>query len=101
MFLFPLPPALSRCAVPACGLALGDCLALTYVSGGFRCPEHISGLKNPAAKRISAFSGVLCLFPGITARMFRRFWLDIVVRSLQGTIRGMDGTVHPQSAVMR
>jgi hypothetical protein len=44
---------------------LGDASALYIGSEGFRCSEHISALKNPGSKRISAFYGVFCRFSGI------------------------------------
>ena len=34
------------------------------LSGDFRCSEHISTLKNPGSKRMSAFSRVFGLFSG-------------------------------------
>jgi len=44
---------------------LGDSLALSSGSEGFRCPEHISASKNPGSERISVFFGVFSLFSGI------------------------------------
>src|ERR1700722_891725 len=87
-FLLPLPPALSHSGVfRTRGLYLGDCLALNCLSEGFRCPEHISALKNPASKRISEFLWVFGRFYGIGGNDDEEVCRYIVVSSWNDTIR--------------
>src|ERR1700694_5691917 len=56
-------------------------------SQGFRCPEHISGPKNPASKLISAFYWVFCPFSGIENRPTHASHPYIVVVSEGSAIR--------------
>jgi hypothetical protein len=61
------------------GIASGDVLTLSIGSEGYRCPEHISALKNPSSKRISAFYGLFYLFSGKGKAGGKSKYLYIVV----------------------
>src|SRR5271155_4888658 len=78
---FPLPVS------PARGAYL-ETSALQCLSGGSRCPEHISALKSPAWKRISVFCWVLCPFLGIRRKTDSGVYLYVVVFVLLCPIRG-------------
>src|SRR3984885_6425337 len=61
--------------------------ALQCLSGGSRCPEHISALKSPASERISQFYWVLCPFSGISGKAYLGECLYIVVEFVLYPIR--------------
>jgi hypothetical protein len=63
---------------------------LNIGSEGFRCPEHISALKNPGSKRISAFYWVFCPFLGIWEICDRRVLLYVVVDYGINAITGVE-----------
>src|SRR5580700_5175311 len=99
-FLAPVPCLSTRtiplrCLRPA-GLYL-ETPALHCLSGGSRCPEHISALKSPASERISVFYWVLCPFLGIRRNGSLRGYLYIVVFMFIYTIRSIFAEGHPKS----
>src|SRR5580692_12052518 len=100
--MFPCPSSLplhqNRPAPvsPARGAYL-EIPALQCLSGGSRCPEHISALKSPASERISVFYWVLCPFPGIRRKAFLRVYLYIVVFVYVYPIRSSFANRRPKS----
>ena len=66
---------------------MGDASALYIVSEGFRCSEHISGLKNPDSKRMSVFCWVFCRFSGIEEVQGKDVGLYVVVLEALFSIR--------------
>src|SRR5580765_2390396 len=78
-FLLSLRSCSSRPITRPHGIASGDFLTLSIGSEGYRCPEHISALKNPSSKRISAFYGFFCRFPGMRKAGSKGGYLYIVV----------------------
>src|SRR5208282_6729817 len=94
----PLPLHQNRPAPvsPAHGAYL-EIAALQCLSGGSRCPEHISALKSPASERISVFYWVLCPFLGICGKGDLGVYLHVVVYVFLYTIRGSFTEGHPES----
>src|SRR5271163_1320016 len=91
--IFPEPvPCLSARTLsapgfPAHGLTLKHLPRPPCLSGGSRCPEHISALKNLGSKRISLFYWVLCLFSGSGRKADTGINLYVVLCVLLCTIR--------------
>src|SRR5579864_760331 len=100
-FLLSLRCASSRPLSRPYGIASGDVLTLSIGSEGYRCPEHISALKNPSSKRISAFYGVFYLFSGMGRVRGGSKYLHIVVFVGLSTITGILGSPRMRSFAYR
>src|SRR5271163_3157772 len=75
--------------------------ALQCLSGGSRCPEHISALKSPASERISLFYWVLCPFSGIREKGDLGVYLYVVVVVVLYPIRSILRKGHIRSLANR
>src|SRR3954469_8616582 len=84
-FTFSTEPA--RSAFCRRGLPWGRLPALSIGIEGFRCPEHISALKNQGTRRISAFCRVFYLFCGMWTKTEQEYLLYLVDVYQHSTIR--------------
>ena len=92
--MFPCLSTRTFAAPPLFGLRLPGPPCL---SGGSRCPEHISALKNLKSELISAFYWVLSLFSGIAPKATRTVNLYVVEGYTLDTIRSILARPHTRS----